>query len=123
MIYTQQKKYERFFVKNDHVDEYLACGYCNSELKNYENACLYCGAILIEGYIDRPTRKLIVSLRFYLLIISVFLISWLYQSYFKEAGCVILVSILILISWSTPWLFFKIKNRKNKIWKKKLNQI
>jgi hypothetical protein len=106
-------------VKSNHVDEHATCGFCDSKLKENSTLCPYCGAEIIMAYIDRPTRKLILYLRIILIFISALLILLLYQNYNFVNLSVILAIPLFLLAWVMPWLFFRIKNRDNYIWRKK----
>lgn len=106
-------------MKSNHVDDNSTCGFCNSIIKKNSTTCSYCGAELITAYIDRPTRKLILYLRVALIFISGLLALFSYQISNLVYLSIILAVSLVLIAWILPWLYFKIKNRENNIWRRK----
>lgn len=106
-------------MKSNPIDEHSICGFCESKLEKNSTLCPYCGAEIIMAYIDRPTRKLILYLRIILISLSALLVLLLYQIYNLVNLSVILAIALFLLAWVIPWLFFRIKNRDNFIWRKK----
>ncbi|GAB2938901.1 hypothetical protein GCM10011328_30840 [Hafnia psychrotolerans] len=107
------------FMKGKHINDGSVCGFCNSKLKTDPAKCFSCGAEMIKGYINSRTRKLISYLRVVFVLISALIMLFISQDPNAVKFLVFLAPLLILISLVLPWLFFKIKNRNNHIWRLK----
>ncbi|MBF6636143.1 hypothetical protein ITX54_05625 [Rouxiella silvae] len=96
-----------------------ACPFCHSPLTKSPANCFHCGAEMMEKYINTKQRKQMLAIRTLLISASLVIFFLLFQS-MRDGGAIIIPGLLCLLaSWVGPLLFFKIKNRKNNIWKKK----
>ncbi|KAB7895245.1 hypothetical protein GA565_04175 [Rouxiella sp. S1S-2] len=106
-------------MHNERKIEFEACPFCNSPLSKSPTNCFHCGAEMMKGYINTRQRKQMLAIRILLISACLVIFFFLFQSV-RDGGVIIVSGLLCLLaSWIGPLLFFKIKNKKNNIWKKK----
>jgi len=101
-------------------NHYQQCPFCESNLTKSPNECFQCGAQMFKNHINTLDRARISSIRLILFTITILITIVLLITIIDFYSIIIIFVFLLVLSWFSPLIFFKLKRKGNNVWRKKL---
>jgi uncharacterized membrane protein len=95
------------------------CSICNTEMPADVTHCSNCKAHMIKGYIDASARKSRRMAVITLLIASALTFYYLYPTTSNPPMLFLAFALSIVLSFIFPYIYYRVKNKNNIIWKRK----